>query len=618
MAYTYNQPRFPTKNNYAFYPSKNLSLNGGINVVDLEEKLRDNQTSKCLNVWFKDGELDKRWGQDYLDSEESPGVARSAHRYFFGGVIVKHCGTKLYAQDVLDGSLTELYTGLNDADSSIFKYNEKLYLKQVGKYVEFDGVTAQDVVPRIPTVVINRPPNGAGGNSLDDYNRIGAGFKNSFNGNNVATAYTLTDQNLDATAVVAVVNGVTLVEGVGFTVNRTTGVVTFSVAPSTGTNNVIITAYKTDQDAIDSILNCKAVIAFGGQNDNRLFFGNNGTGNYYWTGISEVGVDPTYFPYNNFNTVGLSDENVFAFGKQYDTLVILKEREIYGVNYSFDGTKGVFNSYPINDQYGCDCPNTVELVNNNLVWLSTTFGVCILVGTQVQSERNAFIISRNIDPLLKQETNLDKATSADFEGKYWLSVDDTVYMWDYFISPYINSTNPDDSAEKLSWWVLDTIDSAEFIYDGRDLYYLQRSGKTVKFHTTYDNDQFYDFGNAISSVYRYPKRELGGGILEFSVLKGFVNVRGDRKSSHTVTYFTSDNPNGDPFTESVDVGSFSWANFSWLLFTWRVMGPLYNWVLMPFLKNIRWFAAEFSNNTPGTGMNISSMQWQYQTTRMIR
>jgi Na+-transporting NADH:ubiquinone oxidoreductase subunit NqrC len=119
-------------------------------------------------------------------------------------------------------------------------------------------------------------------------------------------------------------------------------------------------------------------------------------------------------------------------------------------------------------------------------------------------------------------------------------------------------------------------------------------------------------------VYRYPKRELGNGILEFSVMRGFINVRGDRKTSHTVTYFTSDDPNGDLNVDTITVGSFSWADFSWANFTWGVMGPLFNWVLVPFLKNIRWYAVEFSNNTPGTGMNISSMQWQYQTTRVIR
>ena len=77
MSYQYNAPRFATKNNYAFYPSKNLELNGGLNVVDLEEKLKDNQTPKCLNVWFKDGELDKRFGQDYLDEDEPTSVTNA-------------------------------------------------------------------------------------------------------------------------------------------------------------------------------------------------------------------------------------------------------------------------------------------------------------------------------------------------------------------------------------------------------------------------------------------------------------------------------------------------------------------------------------------------------------
>ena len=98
------------------------------------------------------------------------------------------------------------------------------------------------------------------------------------------------------------------------------------------------------QADIDSILNCLSVKAFGGQNDNRLFFANNGTGYYFWTGISSVGVDPSYFPYNNYNIIGLSDENITILEKYQNSLIIAKAHEVAGVDYSWNGTIGVFNS----------------------------------------------------------------------------------------------------------------------------------------------------------------------------------------------------------------------------------------------------------------------------------
>lgn len=601
------------------YPSKDSKLNGGLDLADTEFQLPDDKTNDCLNVWYINGELDKRWGQDYLlETETVEAVAHSSYKYLYKDMIVKHCGTKLYTQDPSTGINTEIFTGLNDAESRIFKYNENLYLKQVGNYVQWDGTTASDVEPYIPTVILNRDPLGAGGDLNEGYNRLGAGFINSFDGDGT-TVYHLTDTDLDATLLTAVVDGVDKVETTDFTVNRTTGVVTFNVAPGTGTNNVEITAYKTDQEGIDSILNCLAVKPFGGQNDNRLFFGNNGTGFYYWTGISELGVDPTYFEYDNYNIVGLEDENITGFGGQQNSLIVIKEREVYGVDYTFDGTEGVFNSYPISDVFGCDSPDTIRTVNNNTVFLSSEFGVCVIQSTSVGNQRNVFSISRNIDPKLLAEDNLTQASALEYDGKYWLVVNDKAYVWDYYIAPYYDTGNPDDNAKRLSWWYFDAINAKSFIVEGDELYYINNdSGKTIKFHTTYDIEQYYDFGTGYNARYRYPYRLLGGGLYEFSVLYGNIGVRAEASTTFDVTYYTSDELTGEDEIEPIDVGSFTWNKFSWDLFTWSVIGPLVSWPLRPTLKNIEYFAVEFSNATAGTSMNIQSMKWTYRLGKRIK
>jgi len=607
------------------WPDKNYKLNGGINLTDSEFQLPENKTNKCLNVWYLDGELDKRWGQDYLKETESVElVGHSAYKFLYKDFIIKHTGTKMYKQDPVTGTNTAIYTGLNDEVSKIFKYNENIYLKQSGKYVQWDGTTASDVVPYIPNVILNRLP--AGGGDLDEgYNRLGAGFANSFNGDGASTSYTLTDNPLDVTTVTCTVGGVTVVEGVGFTVNRTTGVIDFSAgsapfgAPIVGTNNVLITAYKTNQDDIDSILDCLAVEPFGGQNDNRLFFGNNGTGYYFWTGISALGVDPTYFPYDNYNIVGLNDENITGFGRQQNSLLPIKEREVYGIDYSFDGTNGVFNSYPISNVFGSDCPDSIRTVNNNVVFVSTEFGVCLVQSTNVGNQRNVFPISRNIDPRLLAEENLTEASALSYDGKYWLVVDDKAYLWDFFIAPYYDTGNPDDNAERLSWWYFESINAVSFVVEGSDVYYIDRtSGKTIQFITVYDANQYYDFGVGYDALYRYPYRLLGDGLNEFSVIYGNIGVRGDAVTQYDVTYFTNDDLLGEVEPEPIDVGSFAWDTFAWDLFTWEVMGPLFIWPLRPSLKNIIYFAVEFSNSTGGVSMNIQSMKWTYVIKKKIK
>jgi hypothetical protein len=592
-----------------YWPETPALLNGGLNIVDREWKVSDNQSPKILNMWYREGELSKRYGQEYVaDSITVETPCFATYDKLYEGHIIKHCGTKIYKQDPTTETTTEIFTGLTAAKGSFFKFGDKLYYLQAGKYIQYDGTVVTEVSPYVPVVIINRTPTG-GGDVLENYNRIGKGFTNKFNGDASAVAYTLTDAVLDADLVICTVDGVTKVETVDFTVDRTTGIVTFTLAPGVGTNNVILTAYKTVQADIDSILKCTIAIPFGGQNDNRLFIGGNGTGYFYWTGISANGIDATYFAYNNYNVIGNSDEDITAFGKHYDTLTIHKESgEIFGETYTFDGTKGIFNTFPINQQYGCDCPGTIQNINNQLVWLNSRYGVCILVGTTVGSQRNAFPISRNIDPRLMKETNLKTASSVNFNGKYWLCVNDKVYLWDYFISPYYSTGNPDADAQRLSWWYFDNINAGSFIIDANTLYYVDRTvSKVIKFV-----DNFVDFDGGISAIYRIPLRDFGNSIYEFDVLSMWVDVRSDTRTEIQIAYVISDESTLETELDEISVGSFSIPGFSIPSFTLNVMGFRQTFVFQPLEKKIDLFGVEFTNNSIGRDMNISNVTISYK------
>jgi hypothetical protein len=591
-----------------YWPETSNLLNGGMNLIDREWKLPNNQTPKVLNMWWNQGELGKRYGQDYIEDSiviETPCFA--TYKKLYEGYIIKHSGTKLYKQDPITETTTEIYTGLTAIKGSFFKFGNKLYYLQAGKYLQYDGTTVSEVIPYTPTVIINRTPTG-GGDVLENYNRIGKGFTNKFNGTGAALSFTLTDAMLDATIVTCTVDGVTKTEGIDFTVNRTTGIVTFIVAPGVGTNNVVITAYKTVQTDIDTILKCTIAIPFGGQNDNRLFIAGNGTGYFYWTGISANGIDATYFAYNNYNVIGNIDENITAFGKHYDVLTIHKETgEIYGETYEWDGIKGVFNTFTINQQYGCDSPDTIQNINNNLVWLNSRYGVCILVGTTVGSQRNAFPISRNINPRLMKEANLKTASSVDFNGHYWLCVNDKVYLWNYFISPYYDTGNPDENARRLSWWYFDNMNALNFITD-TELYHADKTtNKIVKFKTGFN-----DFGGAIASIYRIPLRDLGNTVYEFDVLTMWVDIRVDTRTKINIAYVMADEMDLETESASVEAGSFSIPGFSIPTFTLDVIGSRQTFVFQPTEKKIDLFGVEFSNNEVNRDMNISNVVVSYK------
>lgn len=610
MAYKVPSFSTPKGQEIKYWPSSAIHLNGGLNLVDKEWKIANNETSKVLNMWWYDGELSKRWGQEYINEKLADPII-SAYSQLYSDHIIFHSGTKLYK---LGETLAEIYSEVTATKGTFFKFNGKLYYLQPGKYLEIDSdLTVTAVDPYIPVVIFNREPVG-GGEVYEDYNRIGKGFTNHFNGNGTAVNYTLTDGDLDATAVTCTVDGTVKTEGTDFTVNRTTGVVTFNQAPASGTNNVHITAYKTVQDDIDTILNCKYAIPFGGQNDNRLFVGGNGTGNFYWTGISASGIDASYFAYNNYNVIGNPDEDITGFAKHHEVLTIHKESgEIYGETYVFDGAKGIFSTYSIATKNGCDCPDTIQNIMNSVVWLNSKTGPQILLSTDRTNQRNVMPLGRNINPRLLEEENLTSATSIDFNGHYWLCVNDKAYLWNYYISPYYDTGNPEENAHRLSWWYFDSINASQFITDGAELYYSDRTdGLFVKFHREYDNQQFYDFGKAIKSIYRIPLRDLGGGVHEFDVLKAWIDCRGDTRTAITVTYITSDDLYGDPVTDEITVGSFSYDNFSYDTFTYQVMGFKETFPLDPMEKKIDLFGIEFTNEEGGRDMNIGNVVYSYR------
>lgn len=102
----------------------------------------------------------------------------------------------------------------------------------------------------IPTLSIGRTPTGLDETSFEQVNMLTSKRKNSFLGTSSATKYKLSETDLNTVTVKAEIlqsdgTYLTKTEGSGLTVNRTTGEITFIVAPGVspvpGQDNVIIT-----------------------------------------------------------------------------------------------------------------------------------------------------------------------------------------------------------------------------------------------------------------------------------------------------------------------------------------------------------------------------------------
>ena len=471
---------------------------GGLNLKDLEFEQDVNQSPWMLNMMYRNGAFSKRYGQGGYASYEDEIYAAEVYR----GDVYVHAGTKIY------NGITVVASGLPERKGLFVLYNQNLYYF-CDRIYSYDGTTWGEIEPYVPIVVINRTPDATSGDTMEPYNMVGTGFQNIFHGDGTSTVYQLTDTELDEITPKVLVDNEEwtydeeLSGNKTFKVDYATGQVTMNPAPLTGTNNVEITAYKHDDewnDYHDQILASKYYSCFGGNNNSRLFLAGGGKSTYYY---SEV-YDASYFPYINYARVGNSADDITGFGQQYNVLLIFKPTEIFSLSYYQQSSStttdesqyglGAFASQMVNARMGCDCPHSIQLINNQLTWFSSKVGVCTLLSTNIQDERNVRVISRNIERsngfgiigILDMNEDPEKIQSVDFDSKYFLCFpsDGYCFVWDYAISPYFASKDP----KNLTWFLFDHFYVKQFVNTGKELLYI----------SSYINGAYHTYKNIFS------------------------------------------------------------------------------------------------------------------------
>lgn len=210
---------------------------------------------------------------------------------------------------------------------------------------------------------------------------------------------------------------------------------------------------------------------------------------------SEVN-DPTYFPENNYATVGEDGAPITALAKQGELLVIFREHDIYCTQY-VDGTTpseeemvqrraleatvhaARFPLTQLHPGIGCDCPHTVRLVNNKLVWMTADGRVHILTGTSRFSERNVRQASPLIEQALQRHSREERlaAVAGEYRGHYLLVVGNRVYLLDCqtgAFNQFQNYSREETAQKSLPWyaWTLPEDTYRGVAYDGAGLVLL--------------------------------------------------------------------------------------------------------------------------------------------------
>ena len=261
-------------------------------------------------------------------------------------------------------------------------------------------------------------------------------------------------------------------------------------------NNLTVTAWKTEPEQLDRIVSMRFGTWFGGDRSGlsggtRLFVA--GHPDYpnrvHWSDINR----PLYFPANNYAVVGEAAQRVTAFGKQADMLVIFKERELYAATYAartvsaeelqsgavvdMTAATAYFPITQLHGSIGCDCPQTVQLCNNRLIWATSEGRVYGLGSSSAYSDRNVSAISLPIDPALAScgPAALRNACAARLDPYYVLAVGDQLLLCDTLSAGFASALSGSGSraARTIPWyrweWPVGTVQITHLLGAGRTL-----------------------------------------------------------------------------------------------------------------------------------------------------
>lgn len=239
-------------------------------------------------------------------------------------------------------------------------------------------------------------------------------------------------------------------------------------------NNIVFTAYKTEKDGMARVIGSKRAFSY----NSRAYVCSNSVcpNEVYSARLS----NPLYFPKDSTAVVGETASGITAIAVQNNKLIAFKTNEIYridlneGKRYSTkelligEGTDffraDSITVSNIHTEIGCDCPDSVRLCGNRLVWLNSDGNIYALATTAYGKENNIYEISLPIKPRLGafSVNELKNAFACEHQGKYILFVDQTAFVMDYrvkafgFTATYLSE---DDVNRALAWYCWSLPDS---------------------------------------------------------------------------------------------------------------------------------------------------------------
>jgi hypothetical protein len=602
---------------------KTTSYFKGLKISVNNTQIDDENSPDMLNMLPDDrAALDKRPGKINLFTSLGAGITKllQVYRKSTGDIYVFAYGTKFYkVLDLAAGTYEEEFDGLSGTRIRGVNFNNLFYFLDGAKWYQYDGTTVSVVVGKIPVVAISSPPAG-GGTLFEPLNFIQSGFTKQFSGDGAATAYQLPLTGLDVTAVTATVDGVAKAETTDFTVNRTTGVVTFTSAPpATTPDNVSITGYKTFSGNQDEIFKCTIPYVWGGSEGTRVWLTGNPT--YINRDYSSGLLDPTYWPVTGYDNVGNSDDPIKGYSQLYGLQLVVKRRSIYTRDYEVIDGEAFFPTKRLNGDIGTEATDSIQILDTYPTFV-TRKGVYQVVSVDTENERNVRHISDDIDKNvnlisiqgLLEMGNLDDYVSVDFKSKYWLFNPNNGIAWVYDYRYIVNDIG--------QWFKLDNLHAECALEINSNLYIGDsQKGMINRLLTDADNDQYSDIeGTTKTAINAYWTSKLNN----FNVVtnlklisKIFFDLKPSKRSSAKL-YTRSDLKSAWNMVKEVFISLFSYSLFAYSTFSYGGSEFPKQTRLKIKAKKVGYYQVKIENNKVAESLGLLNLSHKILYQREIK
>ena len=502
-------------------------------------------------------------------------------RWEIVGHEIIHAGENLF----LDGNV--ICSGLKDEKSTAQIVGERLYIFDGKRPLACDGETASflDEKAYTPTVFISKEPSG-GGKSYEDLNLLTGYFTDSFfiSEENVATTeFQLSFAGLDSADVKAEVldeNGYwqEKEEGTDFTVDRTTGTVTFGTAPGkgpvAGEDSVKITACKIVEGYSDRISKCNRSIAYNSAaTQNRIFVaGNPDSPNMdFWCQAN----NPFYFPDLDYMSIGEGKCEVVGYS-------IIEGQLATHIYPSFDGRSIILRNYKIDEDGRATFPiigvmqGEEAIAPRSFIYMETEplfiteRGVYAITPADIDGRMYTQNRSYYINKALIADEGLANAECAKFRQYYVISLGGKLYLLDTAQRSYQKGEPLSTFQYECYLW---TGINANVLWEkDRVLYFGDEDGNVCYFETDTSSAGSYedynvDGNKAIEAYWTFP--DFDGNLFWRNKTIRTVALQLAPFPQNKVVLEKSINGIWEALKEwTSKISYFAWNAISWSNFTW--------------------------------------------------